>query len=126
VLLVDDEPLVRKSIARVLERSGLTVHSAGDAARATSLAREHARDIGLLLLDVRMPDTSGPELAEALAHAGVHAPVLFMSGYVPDDVDADRLGESAYLQKPFPIDELLRRVGELLDAAPCDEEAADS
>jgi two-component system, cell cycle sensor histidine kinase and response regulator CckA len=120
MLVVDDEPLVRKWTVRCLERMGYTALAAGGALEALALLDAHAGPIHLLLTDVVMPGGNGTALFRA---AAAHVPslkVLYMSGY-PEDVDDMRglLDPGArFIQKPFSIATLAGKVRETLDAAP--------
>jgi CheY-like chemotaxis protein len=73
----------------------------------------------LVLSDVIMPELNGRELSDALADLHPTLPILFMSGYTGDDVLArSLLPETApFIQKPFPPEELLARVREMLAGA---------
>ncbi len=118
ILLVEDEPLVRAMVARVLEDEGLTVLEAANGEEALRLAEKRsAGSIDLLLTDVVMPRMGGIELAEKfkINHPGTR--VLLTSGYTDGAViqhgalDPD----TPFMQKPFlPID-LLHKVREVLE-----------
>ena len=102
MLLVDDEPTVRKVLRRVLERSGHRVLMAANADVALALAQEHPGPIDLLVTDVVMPATDGLELARILCERQPNMRVLFVSGYP----DASAVGDSGppsaeFLHKPF-------------------------
>jgi two-component system, cell cycle sensor histidine kinase and response regulator CckA len=111
VLLVDDEPSVRRIGERALEAAGVRVLSAKDGLEAVQLYREHRQEIGLVVLDLTMPVMSGVETFHALVELNPAVRVLLSSGYHSDDA-AQSFGDSApvgYIQKPY-------RVGALLDA----------
>lgn len=116
ILVVEDEQEVRALARDVLEMNGYQVLEALDVADATRLAQTHPGTIDLLITDVVMPGTSGPELARRLR---VHRPglrVLCMSGY-PESEDRRIDGEAgwtAWLQKPFTPDVLMRKVRDCL------------
>ncbi|HJX47486.1 MAG TPA: ATP-binding protein [Gaiellaceae bacterium] len=112
VLLVEDEDIVRRLVAMMLEGQGYSVLLA-DGPRE---ALEVSEPFDLLLTDIVMPSMSGPELAERVIehHRGVG--VLFTSGYSGSAV-ADRGALIAdLLEKPFTIEELAQKVREALDA----------
>src|SRR5690606_32414011 len=115
ILLVDDEPLVRRALERTLRGMGYEVKTAANGSEAIeTLAREGPVD--LVIADVLMPIVSGPELAAHLAESGLAIPILFISGY-PDGalVHEGALREGVdFLQKPFPNEELEKRVAVLL------------
>ncbi len=118
VLIVEDEPAVRRLVSRTLERAGYAVLVADSAASAAALWSRIPID--LLLTDVVMPGVNGPELARRFRQARPDARVVFMSGYAEGTlVDrAAREAEGVFLQKPFTPDELALRVRQVLDAAP--------
>jgi DNA-binding response OmpR family regulator len=116
ILVVEDEEEVRALARDVLEMNGYQVLEALDVADATRLGETHPGTIDLLITDVVMPGASGPELARRLR---VHRPglrVLCMSGY-PESEDRRIDGEAgwtAWLQKPFTPDVLVRKVRDCL------------
>ena len=119
VLVVEDEPSLLRLIARVLVAHDYEVLSAGGVTEAIELAGAHADEIALVVTDVVMPNVNGRELVETLTLLGLRAKHLFMSGY-PADVIARRgvLDTGvAFIQKPFSMDDLLAKIGEVLDRA---------
>jgi two-component system, cell cycle sensor histidine kinase and response regulator CckA len=117
VLLVEDEPGVRRLVRRVLQAHGYAVLEAGDGEQAEAVARAHPGSIDLLITDVVMPGRSGREVAEALRGAWPGLKVLFMSGYTDDEVmrrgiETDRVH---FLQKPFAPAALAAKVRQVLD-----------
>jgi two-component system, cell cycle sensor histidine kinase and response regulator CckA len=117
VLLVEDEEAVRTITQRILEGQGYTVLVAQDSASALELAEGHAGIIHLLLSDVVMPGINGPALATRLAERRPATRVLFLSGYAGEAIT--RRGTlptgMAFLQKPFSVSALARKVREVLD-----------
>ncbi|MFT3709044.1 MAG: MASE1 domain-containing protein [Archangium sp.] len=112
VLVVEDEPLVRRTVVQTLERAGYKVITASDGEEALSLAKQRT-DIALVLTDVVMPRMGGVELARWLrAQRGY--PVIFMSGFHEhqEDLDAEDV-----LAKPFAPSVLLARVSAALRRA---------
>lgn len=112
VLVVEDEEEVRALARDVLELSGCTVLEARDVDDAVRLAETHAGPIHLLVTDVMMPGASGPELARRLRAHRPDLRVLCMSGYPErDDRPAEPAARwTAWLQKPFTPDQLMRQV----------------
>jgi PAS domain S-box-containing protein len=115
VLFVEDEPLVRQLAARALEADGLRVMAAETGEDALGLVRA-----GLLpdvvVTDVVMPRMNGPELGNAIHALYPDLPILFVSGYLGDDMIARRVlpEGAAFLQKPFAPEALVRAVDGLL------------
>jgi two-component system, cell cycle sensor histidine kinase and response regulator CckA len=118
ILLVEDEPLVRQTTARILRGLGYQVTEAGTAHEALRLAAARATPVDLLLTDVIMPGVSGPDLAARLS-AQAPSRVLFMSGHADVPLaEAELLARSPFLAKPFSPLELARKVREALDRQP--------
>lgn len=112
VLVVEDEEEVRALARDVLEMHGYLVLEALDVADAVRLSETHPGPIHLLITDVMMPGASGPELAGRLREGRPDLRVLCMSGY-PERADERVGGETgwtAWLQKPFDPDGLMRAV----------------
>lgn len=115
LLVVDDDPLVRRTVVRALERDGRRVLSATSGAEALSmLARDPS--VQLLVSDVMMDDTEGPSLARQARGLRPDLLVIFMSGETPENltvvgVDKQR---DAFLAKPFRPEALLELVNTVL------------
>jgi len=118
ILVVEDEPAVRRLIAQVLRMREYHVLEAADAEEALCVFAEHGSEIDLVLTDMVMPGKSGRELAEIVHERCPETRVMFMSGYT-DDVLL-RTGALApgmsFLQKPLRPDTLITRVREALDS----------
>lgn len=117
ILLVEDEARVRKLIVGVLSARGYTVIEATRGKEAIRLCREHKGRIDLAVVDVVMPEMSGPDLIKQLAPLCPGLRVLYISGYTDEAIVHHGIQESggAFLQKPFLPDVLARKVRELLD-----------
>ena len=118
ILLVEDEEQVRELARRVLDRMGYTVLTAPDAESAMVVADRHPGYIHLLIADMMLPRLSGRELA---ARLGIHRPtikVLYISGTSDGSIARHRLlePETEFLEKPFSLDRLLRKVRQALGA----------
>ena len=120
VLLVEDEEIVRRLAASVLETNGYRVLAAGLGSDALRLAEQYDGVIHLLVTDIVMPHMSGPEVARRLSPLRPDMKVLFMSGYAGEDVLTHGLSlrGTVFLQKPFTPLELLSKVRELFLAPP--------
>jgi PAS domain S-box-containing protein len=116
ILLVEDEPVVRRMVRKVLQLDGYTVLEAGQGEEALRLCAQYERGIDLLLTDVVMPGMNGRELAERVAAARPGLKVLFMSGYTDDTVLRHGIcaADIDYLQKPFTSAALLQKVRAVL------------
>lgn len=109
ILLVDDEPHIRRLLAAILTRGGYETIEARDAREALSLARIARPDA--VLLDLGLPDKDGLELIPSLQHAAP-IPVIVISARegTEEKVAALDLGADDYVTKPFDGDELLARL----------------
>jgi len=119
VLVAEDEEAVRLIIAKALEARGYRVLSARDGSEALELAAGHG-GIDLLVTDVVMPDMNGRELSRCLTEARPNLRTLYLSGYT-DDAMLHRgvLQEGvAFLQKPFSLGALARKVRDVIEARP--------
>jgi len=119
ILLVDDDDAVRDVARSILDKGGYTVMVARNAGEALLQSEKHPGIIHLLVTDVVMPHTSGPELAKRLAAGRPDMKVLCMSGYTDDSIVRHGVLESrvAFLQKPLTPHSLTRRVRDVLDGA---------
>ncbi len=117
VLVVEDDAQVRALTGRALRGHGYTVLEAATSEEAAAVVTERGGAIDLVLADVVMPHTSGPDLVRALRARLPSARVLFMSGYTGAAIRQRGLIDegAAILQKPFTPEALLRKVREVLD-----------
>ena len=113
VLVVEDDPELRRQLARGLGEEGFAVLVAADAAAA--LRHDHAR-LDLAVIDVGLPDADGRDLCQALRARGFVAPVLFLTARdaVTDRVSGFTAGGDDYVTKPFAFVELVVRLQALL------------
>ena len=118
VLVVEDEPAVRRMTVRALEGQGYTVLTADGPREAIRLAQERGGAIALLLTDVQMPEMSGHDLSAMLRSAHPQLKHLFMSGYPMQSSAGEGKSEDAghFLAKPFSLAALTAKVREVLDA----------
>src|SRR5688572_10363836 len=101
VFIVDDDTSVRKALSRLVASAGLHTETFGSA--ADFLARSPSGVHGCILLDVKMPVTTGLELQRQLAENGIEMPVIFVSAHVdvPLTVRAMKDGAFEVLTKPI-------------------------
>ena len=115
VFVVDDEPLVSASLARLIRSLGLHVQTF---ATAHEFLRAERTDVpGCLVLDVRLPDVSGLDLQAKLAEAKVYLPIIFLTGHgdIPMSVRAMKAGALEFLTKPCKDQDLLEAIQRALD-----------
>jgi DNA-binding response OmpR family regulator len=119
VLVVDDDPYIRRLVSVVLEHHGLVVHSAHDGQGALVLVEESPIDV--VLLDVHMPILDGPGFVAALREKRVNLPIVVMSGVLGASAWARSIDAAAVLFKPFSMTELLAVVESALPLVPTRE-----
>jgi two-component system, cell cycle sensor histidine kinase and response regulator CckA len=121
VLLVEDEESVRQLVRETLEAKGYTVLEAENGEVGLSLAARHDGPIHMVISDVVMPGMSGRELAKRLSEARPKIKILYLSGYTEDAIVHQGVLESgtAFLQKPFTLQTLSRKVREVLRGDSC-------
>ena len=118
ILVAEDEAVIRDLIHHGLSANGYSVLLAGSGLEAEQIARNYKGQIQLLITDVIMPKMSGADLARRLLDVRPELRVLYMSGYTDDSVGQHGVpsGAVAFLQKPFSMNALARKVREVLDA----------
>lgn len=118
ILVVDDEPNLRRVLGAVLARDGYRVLVASGGREAVKLAKENEQ-IDLLVTDFLMPDLSGLEVLSAVRqkHPGLRALLISGHGTVRSAVDAMRLGAFDFLTKPFDVEQVRATVKRALDAS---------
>jgi DNA-binding NtrC family response regulator len=119
ILVVDDNPDIRKLAKLFLENSGYIVLTAADGDEGLRLYEEQRRSITLLISDVRMPNMDGLELADRVLGMDSELPVVLMSGDGACDY-----GGLECVPKPFRPDELLETVRRVLNTNRRDARAA--
>ena len=114
ILVVDDEPQLRRALERALKLEGYEVELAADGDEA--LAAVAASGPDAIVLDVLMPKRDGLEVCRALRAGDDHTPVLMLTARdaVSDRVDGLDAGADDYVVKPFALPELLARMRALL------------
>ena len=124
VLVVDDEPALRESVARSLRFEGYEVTTAGDGVEALERMPEARPDA--LVLDVMMPRLDGIEVCRRMRQTGDRTPVLILTARdaVHDRVRGLDAGADDYLVKPFAYEELLARLRAILRRTGVAEEGA--
>jgi len=113
IMLVEDEPAIRRLLGTALRRSGYAVVEAANGQEAIDQFAQHRDAVSLLITDVRMPQMTGPELIRTLRVSKPELKVLCISGCVAS-VPAEIEAEVSVLQKPFSRQELITEVGRIV------------
>jgi PAS domain S-box-containing protein len=123
VLLVEDNDLVRALAREALTRSGYRVFEAVNGEEGLRIAREEAGSIDLVVTDIVMPVMGGRELAARLTAIWPDLKILFTSGYTDDAIlhEGTTQPGTAFIQKPFTPELLLRVAREMLDCVSAGE-----
>jgi FixJ family two-component response regulator len=114
VFVIDDDALVRESVADLLNSAGFTVQTFGSASEFVQGQRPDVP--ACLILDVELPGLSGLDLQAELAKSGIEMPIVFLTGHgdIPMSVRAMKAGAVEFLTKPFGKQELLDAIKEAL------------
>jgi FixJ family two-component response regulator len=115
VYVVDDDPSIRSALENLISSHGLRVETFPD---AQDFLRDCPSDAaGCLVLDVQMPGLSGLDLQRELKDAGIHLPVIFITGHgdIPTTVRAMKAGAAEFLTKPFGEQELLAAISQAVE-----------
>jgi PAS domain S-box-containing protein len=119
ILLVDDESMLRELVGEGLTLLGYRVLAAGDGQEAVEVFRRHRDEIALAVVDVVLPNMSGPAICRRLRLERPELPVLLMSGHAPDRL-SDETAALPMIPKPFKVPALVRRIRQLI-ARPASE-----
>jgi two-component system response regulator AtoC len=114
VLVVDDEPLIRWSLAETLSDRGHTVTEAGDGKEALRVVTLAANRPDVVLLDYRLPDSNDLSLFAAIKRELPEVPIILMTAYGSPEITAGALALGAYrvVNKPFEVQNLVTLVQE--------------
>ncbi len=117
ILIAEDEAALRGLMCQCLKRLGYTVLAAQDGIEALEICERHPDPIHVVLTDIAMPRMNGLQLKELVAARRSGVKFLFVSGYMDTALKRSELftQDSAFLEKPFPPDELARKVRQLLE-----------
>jgi len=119
VLVVDDEPAIRKSATLLLQALGFKVLTAGDGREAIDRFQENQNSISAVILDLTMPHVSGAEAFRELRQMRGDLPILITSGYAEEDIVGQfrESGPVSFIQKPYRGSDLLSRLLGVLNPA---------
>ncbi len=114
VLVVDDEPAIRRAVRYALEDKGFRVVEAGDGEEALAVVRPAPNAFAAVVLDMTMPRLSGRETLSVLRQRAPDLPVLLMSGYSEAECSPEAGTNVGFIAKPFRARELQAHLSELL------------
>ncbi|MCB1101105.1 MAG: response regulator [Kiritimatiellae bacterium] len=116
VLLVEDDPSILIILQKSLEQAGFPVHTAPNAEKALELLQQKTIPLQFLITDIVMPGMNGKELADTLRTHIPGLPVLFMTGYIPEKVEACGLNleHDHILYKPFMPRQVIEKINQVL------------
>jgi two-component system, NtrC family, nitrogen regulation response regulator NtrX len=115
ILIVDDEPSIRRTVREILEYEEYAVEEAEDGAAAIETIRSMSLD--LVLLDIKMPEVDGMDVLKTVADEAPETPVVMISGHgtIEAAVEATKLGAFDFIEKPPDLNRLLVTVRNALD-----------
>jgi FixJ family two-component response regulator len=110
VYIIDDDPSVRTGLTRIVKAAGINAESfesGGD-----FLSSDKYKEHGCILLDVHMPEMTGPELQQKLIEAGCSMPIIFLTAHsdVPTTVETMKNGAVDFLEKPIDQEDLMAAI----------------
>ncbi|WP_377296809.1 PAS domain S-box protein [Rhizobium sp. SGZ-381] len=115
ILVVEDDPRVRRVAVARLENSGYTVHQAANGIEALAVLDAHP-DVALMFTDIAMPGMSGDQLAKVVRERYPQIRILFTSGYAEPEIAGKQLAaDGSWLKKPYTARELALQLRLLLD-----------
>ncbi|HND60671.1 MAG TPA: PAS domain S-box protein [Opitutaceae bacterium] len=118
LLIVDDEESLRDLLARTFQHKGYQVTTAASGSEAIEVLADAQRHFDVVLLDLNLPGVPGLQVMKAIRLCRPKARVLVISGHITPETRADfqHLGHRDFLQKPYTLDELGRRLRAVLEA----------
>jgi two-component system, OmpR family, response regulator len=111
ILVIDDEPRLRETVAEFLRDEGFEVDTAGTGAEGLQSIEQNRP--ALILLDIHLPDMNGQELVQLLRERGIFPPVVVMTAARDASEWARAIGAVSYIAKPLSLPSLLRRLNDL-------------
>jgi CheY-like chemotaxis protein len=120
ILIIGDEEGVRHVAQSILERSGFAVLTASDGTEGIEVFQTHIGEIAVVLLDMTMPRMTGEETFRELHRLCPEVPAILTSGYHEQDALSHFAGKglAGFVQKPFQLSELVRKVSEVASRTP--------
>jgi two-component system cell cycle sensor histidine kinase/response regulator CckA len=118
ILIAEDDSQIRPMLQRALSQKGYIALSAREGGQALAIFQHHPTRIDLIITDMNMPRMGGEELASAVNRTGYKSKILYMSGHTENIGLKKKFLKhgTAFIQKPFSINDLLTSVRQLLDS----------
>jgi len=119
ILIVDDDPKVRKTISDILRTKGYTARAAGMGKEALEMVKDEAPQVALI--DLKLEDISGLEVMKGIKECSPSTECIMLTGYASKEsaIDAVNLGAYFYMEKPYDMEQLLltiRRASEIRES----------
>jgi len=127
IMLVDDEPSLRRSLSLSLNQRGIDVElceTGMNALNKLDLYEKNEIDLDTIVLDIQLPDIDGIKLGKIIRSKYPNASMIYITGYADklDETEIDELKADAFLEKPFEADELMEEINKILEAHPKSKE----
>lgn len=128
VLIVEDDAMVRRLLARHFAKTGAVVTEAGDVSEALAVFSSAGSRFDVVVTDVHLPDRTGLDLATEMRSSCPYQPIVFVTGDVDEDLARRALagGKAGYLLKPFEFFELDAAVAQAMQTPALQQRHADS
>lgn len=117
VLIVDDEPVVRRALQRILERDGHQVTLAERGQEAIDLYVDRWRDLDVVVLDVMMPDVDGREVLRRMREVNPDVRAILSSGYAVESDPSLSIAGTWVLEKPYTPDQVRIVIADAMEGA---------
>jgi PAS domain S-box-containing protein len=117
VLLIEDEAVLRKLTQNILVSKGYTVLIAEDGMQGVELYRSHQKEIAVVLSDIGLPILGGHDVFRKIRAINPEAKIIFASGFFDPETKSEmfKAGLKNFIQKPYMLDEVLRKIREAID-----------
>ena len=114
ILVAEDEEAMRELVIDVLEYAGYSVIAANNGVEAIEIFKKMKDEIGLVILDMSMPEMDGDETFRVLKKIGMGVPLFLSSGYIKEEKKLLDEGVAGFIGKPYRIEDLVEKVRSVL------------
>lgn len=123
ILLIDDEPSLRRSLSIGLNQRGIDVELCENGMSALNkidLYQKNEADLDTIVLDIQLPDINGIKLGKIIKSKYPNTSLIYITGYADklEETEIDDLKVDAFLEKPFETDQLMEEINKILDKKP--------